>query len=97
MNKKKKSEPNGYSISSDRELNTKLDVLKRQLGAPSYKDIIKNMLLCPQIAEFLFDKFRDSAFTFTKVQKQAYETEHNVKPSGSYIIVPKRIEVLKNE
>ena len=76
-----KKAPNGYSISSDVELNGKLEVMKRMLGARNYAQIIKTMLLCPTIDGFLFDRFRDTCLLEGKEQ---YIKTHQVEPSGTY-------------
>jgi len=95
--KENKKEPNGYMIRSNKTLNEKLSVLKRMLGCGSFAELINTMLKCPSMTAYLYDKYKTTAFEFTPKQKQAYEKEHNVEPSGSYrvLIVPKNVEVVK--
>lgn len=94
-----KGKKNGYSIGSDKQLNEKLNVLVRMLGANSIRQVLNVMLECPELNDFLFDRFRATAFNFSPEQKQAYEKEHKIEASGlkKYLVVPSNIGVIKNE
>ena len=90
MNDKKK--PNGYSIRSSEKLNNFLDSLKRRTGAKNIAQLIWVMSQHPDMPNYLFDQFRDTAFEFTLEQKRQYEKENKVEPSGTFILIPTRVK-----